>query len=296
MKTTAGMNAHRSQAIAPVCMLVALCAVLVTARPAAAEIIYLNNGTVLKGAIVKEGKTGITLKIDDREREIPHADIKRVMYGNRDMEEIYVLGMDGTITRGFLVDQDENAVILREQPDSPTEQSISRKDIREISHEAMYPVDLEFYFKPSAFVPLDSGGADLGTTGLYAFGIGFNSMIAPNLRCLLETGYLRSTSGSNPGQSLRIVPVTLSFAYSFIKDEYSLVPRLGGGVGIAQFNTGEGDVMKSNLLAANAGCGLVYRPYRQPYSFGLWADYAIYFDGADFFQGAVISISCAYRL
>lgn len=272
-----------------------LCALL-TAGRVVAEIVYLKDGTVLKGVITEEAKKGITLKVGDREQKIAHSDIKRVLYGNREMEEVFILALDGKITRGFMVDQDENAVIVRDRRDSPVERTISKKDIREISRDAIYPVDLEFYIKPAGFLPLDSGGADLGMTGLYTIGMGFNSMLAPNLRFMLEAGFLHSNSASNTGQSLRIIPVTLSLAYSFVMDRFSLVPRLGGGIGIAEFDTGEGDVMKSNLLEATAGLGLVYHLSRRGISVGIWAEYAIFFDGAGYLQGAAIGLSCGYRL
>lgn len=272
-----------------------LCALLAAGR-VAAEIVYLKDGTVLKGTITEEAKKGITLKVGDSERKIPHNDIRRVLYGNREMEEVFILAVDGKITRGYMVDQDENAVIVRDRRDSPVERTIPKKDIREISRDAIYPVDLEFYLKPAGFIPLDSGGADLGMTGLYAVGMGFNSMLAPNLRFMLEAGFLRSNSSSNAGQSLRIIPVTLSLAYGIVMERFSLVPRLGGGIGIAEFDTGEGDVMKSNLLEMTAGLGLVYRLSRRGISVGLWTEYAIFFDGADYFQGAAIGLSCGYRL
>ncbi|TAL31034.1 MAG: hypothetical protein EPN93_18600 [Spirochaetes bacterium] len=291
------MRVQATRAIQAVSILLALCAVFGMTHNAAAEIVYLKNGSVVKGTIVRETRTGITLKDGDREREIPNADITRVMYGNMDMEEVYILGMDGSITREYMVDQDKDAITVRDKPDSPAERTILRRDIREISRDAHYPVDLEFYMKPAAFVPLDSGRADLKTTGQYTLGMGFNSMMAPNLRLMFETGFLRSESGTNSGQSLRIVPVTLSLAYNyFLAREFTLIPKLGGGLGISQFETGEGDVMKSNLLAATAGCGLMYRPNRGAYSFGLWAEYAFFFDGASVFQAGVIGMSCGYRL
>ena len=56
-----------------------------------AEIIYLNDGQVLKGSIVKEEKEFIVIKTRFQERKVYRNNITRIMYGARDMEPVFFL-------------------------------------------------------------------------------------------------------------------------------------------------------------------------------------------------------------
>ncbi len=264
------------------------------ALPASGEIVYLKNGKVIKGAIVKEGKTGITVRTDAGNRDVRISEIKRILYGNMDMEQVYILMQDGRIIKGFLVDQDDKKLILRENRNSPDEKTISKSEIRQISRDSIYPVDLELFLKPSLFLPMDSGGAELKPSLLYGFGIGFNSMLAANLRLLVESGYLRAGSG-NTGQYLQVIPVTLSAVYNLKIGKFNFFPKLGAGMGVMEFDTGEGEVLKSNALEGLAGAGITYE-IRHRVRLGVWGEYVVFYDKSDYLQSALFSISCHYML
>ncbi len=260
-----------------------------------AEIVYLRDGKVLNGVITREGKDGIFLKSGDSEKEILQKDILRILYGNQEMEEVYVLFKDGRITKGFLVDQDEEKIVLRSERYSPDERTIQRRDIREVSKDNIFPADLEIFLKPMYYLPVDSGGADLEPSLSFLAGMGFNSMITSNLRIVLETGYIKSESSTNDKQSFQVIPVTFSFEYRIGSPDFFAAPRIGAGVGIMEFDTGEGEVKKSNALDLVAGAGLYFRMFSRVYV-GLFCDYMYLYDGSDSLQNVLAGISCAYRL
>jgi hypothetical protein len=264
-------------------------------RPAPAEIIYLKDGSYVKGLITDEGKDEITIKDSGGEKKIRIEDIHRILYGNMDMEKVYILGTDGRVTRGFMVDQDSEKIIIRESRDLPEEKTIPRKDIREISRDSVYPPDLEIFTRPAFFLPIDSGNASLKSAPFYSFGLGFNAMFADNTRFLLESGYLKS-GGSANGQYLSVIPVTLSLAYRYRLQALSLVPKIGCGLAVMEFNNGENDIFKSRAIELLAGAGLVYYFAGPRISLGLWCEYMIYYDRSDFMQAATLGLSCGYRI
>jgi|GEM_PF-580808 len=267
----------------------------ISAVSLSAEIVYLKNGKVLKGTIINEGNEGVTLKTSSGEVLVGRDDMLRILYGNQDMEEVYVLFRDGTVTKGFLVDQDEKRIVLRDERFSSKERTIYRKKIREISRDNIFPLDLEIYLRPVYYMPLDSGGADLKPSPSLLVGMGFNSMVLPNLRIMLESGYISSESSSNDDQSFRVIPVTFNLEYRMGSENFFFAPRLGAGIGIMEFDDGEGEVRKSNGLDVMAGLG-VYVKLFDHLILGVGCDYMFLYDGSDYLQSALVGITCSYRL
>jgi len=259
------------------------------------EIVYLKDGQFLKGTIVREGRKGITLNVNGADTFLSHKSILRIFYGNQEMEQVYVLQRNGTITKGFLVDQDERKIILREKKYSPKEIILKRENIREISREKIFPADLEIFITPSYYIPLDSGGADLKPSPSCMAGIGFNSMMASNLRIMLESGYLYTESKSNDNQTFQVIPIIFSFEYRMGSEKFFFAPRAGAGLGIMEFDTGEGEVKKSNALNVVCGAG-VFRKISDHIYIGIRGDYMVLHDGSDYLQNALVGITCMFRL
>jgi hypothetical protein len=287
--------AKRNFSFVSVIFLISVAILIVSNSPALGEIIYLKNGSVLKGSIIKEGRTDITIKNENGEKAIKLSDIQRILYGNNEMEKIFIITNSGKTEKGYMVDQDDDKITIREDPSSPKEKIISKKEIREISRDEIYPVDLELFAKLSWFMPFDSGGADLTNSMLYTFGMGFNSMMAMNLRFVLESGFTRSKSASNSGRYLQIIPITLSLTYRFGTENFGIIPKIGAGLAIMEFNTNEEKTLKSKSLEGLAGAGIVYGISRRV-DLGLWGEYAVFYDGSDYLQAGLISFSFSYRL
>jgi hypothetical protein len=287
--------AKRKLTYISVILLMSAAILIASDGPAPAEIVYLKDGSVLKGSIIKEGRYDITIKNENGQKEIKLSDIQRILYGNNEMERIFIITNSGKTEKGYMVDQDDDKITIREDPSSPKEKTILKKEIREISRDEIYPVDFELIAKLSWFMPLDSGGADLANSMLYTFGMGFNSMMAMNLRFVLESGFTRPKSASNSGRYLQIIPITLSLTYRIGTANFGIIPKIGAGLAVMEFNTNEDKTLKSKAFEGLAGAGIVYGISRRV-DLGLWAEYNIFYDGSDYLQAGLISFSFSYRL
>ena len=271
-----------------------LCVIL--CGPAArAETVYLNNGMVMKGEITAERNDGITLKSENGETDIKQSEIKRILYGNSEMEKIFIVTNAGTTENGYMVDQDDSRIIIRENPSSPQEKAIPKKEIRQISRDETYPLDLELYLKPSFFKLFNSTAAYPGNAIFYSFGVSCNSMFGMDLRFMLESGYARFKNSSDSGRYLRIIPVTLGATYRFPFRYFNLLPKIGLGMAMMEFNTAEKKIYKSTGFQATAGAGIV-REIVNRVNIGLWTDYTFLSDGSGSLHGATVSFTCGYRL
>ncbi len=82
------------------------------------EIVYMKDGQILKGSIIREDRSTLIVKTRFQTRKIYRDHVKRILYGDREMESINILLKSGEILKGYLVDQDAKQVIFREKKDA----------------------------------------------------------------------------------------------------------------------------------------------------------------------------------
>ncbi len=156
------------------------------------EIVYLNDGQILKGSIIKENRSSITLKTRFHTRKIYREHIKRILYGDREMESINILLKDGELLKGYLVDQDANRLIFREKRDTPIERTIPKSDISQLSPEEITLLSPGIYFYIGYFIPLATGKTELTASPLYMIGAGINFPWIKNTRIVMEAGHTKA--------------------------------------------------------------------------------------------------------
>jgi len=102
-----------------------------------AEFIFLKDGKIIEGEIVKESDKEISLKEKESGKavQIPRKNIMRVSYGELDKEKVYVYKNDGSIYEGFQVDENKFAYTFRKDLYKPAEIQIPKKKIKTISKE-----------------------------------------------------------------------------------------------------------------------------------------------------------------
>jgi hypothetical protein len=110
--------------IIPLIMPILLCA------PLFAESVFLNDGTITEGRIVKETDTGLVLRISNGlDVTIPRNRVLRVVYHNHYKKTVEVQKSDGTKVKGFIVDENKDDYIMRTVLDSPTEITIKKNEV-----------------------------------------------------------------------------------------------------------------------------------------------------------------------
>ena len=260
------------------------------------EIIYLNDGQVIKGAIIEEKSDSITVKTRYQTRRVRRNHIKRIMYGDRDMERIYILFNNGDIINGFLVDQDAKQVIYRESKDSAEEKSIPKSIIKQISNKEIIPLFPEIIFRAGLFVPIDSGGSELGSAPLYIVGLGFNLSWIKGLRLITETGFVKSESKSNENGYFQIVPIVISITGSISIPYIDLVPKVGMGIAVVDYDNGDGEKFRGYDLDMTAGVGAVYEITARSVYAGIWFEYKMLAEASTVMNNILLSAGLSYRL
>ncbi|MGL4370673.1 MAG: hypothetical protein ACRCUT_13525, partial [Spirochaetota bacterium] len=259
-----------------------------------AEIIYLNDGQVITGAVIAENADELTVKTAYQTRKIKRSDVTRILYGERTMEKTYFLMNDGTTMTGFLVDQDAEKVIIREKEDSKEEKIISKKLIKQMSGSEIVPLEPSIVVKGGAFYVFNSGGASLKPSYLVTVGSDINFRWVHNMRVGADVGFSRC-SGKSDGLYMQFVPLLAGGTYDFAYSQFHIVPRLYLGMTMIDFDNGEGSSSRSFAFTADPGCGFVYEIAERHFYAGLWLDGSYMRDRSGALYGASGLVSRTYR-
>ncbi len=262
-----------------------------------AEIIYMNDGQVIRGTIVSEGTDTITVRTEYQTRTIFRRHVTRIMYGERDMEPIYFLMRDGRLINGFLVDQDSRKVVYRKTKDSPEEFTLLKEDISQMSAKEITPLYPDLTFRGGIYYPVNPGGSKLSPSAIYFGGYGINFTWVKNARLLLEAGYTKCASEASDNLKFQVIPFVLSGLYSlpfpFTGDDLGkklrLVPKAGAGLAVVDFDDGEGSQYRGYDFTALAGAGIVYELSRKTLSAGVWMEYNLIYEKSSMMHGALLS-------
>ncbi|HPA74156.1 MAG TPA: fibronectin type III domain-containing protein, partial [Spirochaetota bacterium] len=104
--------------------------VLFVAFPASAEYLFLTDGRILKGAIVRE--TGGEYVFQDEWKKTaayPRRQVMRVLYTDLNMGRIYLQLRNGKNMRVYLVDESRSEYTFRKDISKPEEFQLSRKEV-----------------------------------------------------------------------------------------------------------------------------------------------------------------------
>ncbi len=108
----------------------ALVYILVFSGPLFSEYIFLKNGSIHKGRIVKDTADSITIRTENKKyKTFPRARIMRILYTDLYMGKVYVRLTDGTVVEAYQVDEEQKYLIFRKKLYSPKEFKLKRSRI-----------------------------------------------------------------------------------------------------------------------------------------------------------------------
>ena len=275
-------------------LIICMCSFLFT-KPIQSEIIYMKDGQVIDGAVIFEDKRIMKVETDIKTWTIEKKHIKRIMYGKRKMEKIFILMNTGDIIKGYLIDQDNEKIIIRLNKNDSKEKSISKSLIKQMSPKEIKLFDPEFMFMGGIYFPLNSGGAELNPGWLVIGALEFNLIFIKHMRMQIETGYSSCTSKSNDGLQLDIVPLKFNLQYVFHMDNFHLLPRLGSGGIFMSFNDGEGAKTSGIRPMVHGGIGAAYTLVDKSLYARANIDYAMIFDSGSNLSGLFITLGFGIR-
>lgn len=105
-------------------------ALFIAAVPAAAENIFLKDGSIIEGKILSDATDYITIKDKSgKEKNIERRLIHRILYTSLNLSKLYVQKRDGGSFVAYLVDEDRDDYLFRTDLYKPEEFKVSRKDV-----------------------------------------------------------------------------------------------------------------------------------------------------------------------
>ncbi|PKL17116.1 MAG: hypothetical protein CVV49_12960, partial [Spirochaetae bacterium HGW-Spirochaetae-5] len=85
-----------------------------TEVPAAAEAVFLKDGSIIDGTIISDAASSVTLRLADKKtKQIPRSDIMRILYTELKMGKIYIQKRDGKGVVAYMVDEDRESYTFR---------------------------------------------------------------------------------------------------------------------------------------------------------------------------------------
>jgi len=112
-----------------------------TAVTGSAEYVFKKDGVIIKGTILRDDPSAITVKSSTGVTErIKRTDLMRVLYTDLYMGKIYVRLTSGEVIEGYQVDEDRDSYIFRKEINKPAEFTIARKKVMFIAR--TNPTDL----------------------------------------------------------------------------------------------------------------------------------------------------------
>lgn len=109
----------------------------VVCGPVFAESIFLLDGSIVEGKIIRENDSGIVIKklSDSREVTFKYNDIIRISYDNNYRKKSYIRLKSGKVLSGYVVEETKTHYICRTSLNSTDETRIRRDDVVTLSEE-----------------------------------------------------------------------------------------------------------------------------------------------------------------
>ncbi len=228
-----------------------------TLLPLLAEVVYLNDGTILNGTIIDENASTVTIQTKYQTRTISHSQIKRILYGERQLEEIHILMKNGDRIHAYQVIQDNEKVIIRRSMDDPKEETIYKKDIRQMGPEEIMVFNPEIDVSGGMVYFLNPGSSDLGYAYIARASMYYDIPVVAHTKACLDTGYA-SGSGSGGDLLITFIPIYLSGIYEFTVAGAIVYPKLGAGATILSMDDKVKDPVQGVVFSSIIGGGAAY--------------------------------------
>lgn len=106
-------------------------AVLLFTLPLSAEYLFLTDGSIIKGSIVKDTAVALTFRSEKDKKAVdyPRAQIKRILYTELNMGRVFVQRRDGKVETAYMVDEDRTTYTFRKNLYKPVEFTMNRADV-----------------------------------------------------------------------------------------------------------------------------------------------------------------------
>ncbi len=131
---------HRSRVIFSLAL--ALVMIIVSASAVAAEYLFMNDGSIVEGAITKETDDAVTMALPKGGiRTVPRQKILRTLYRTDFLYRQAVKMYSGETFEGFLVDETEDKYRFRKELFSTSERTVKKDEVIYLRKKELYSLD-----------------------------------------------------------------------------------------------------------------------------------------------------------
>lgn len=107
-----------------------------------AEAVFLNDGSIIEGKIMQDTDIFLSIKsLNEPARVIQRKDIIRVIYGKDYKNRVFIYKMDNSLIEGYIVYEDTDNYIIRENLTSRNEIVVSKDKVNSISKKKIGAVE-----------------------------------------------------------------------------------------------------------------------------------------------------------
>jgi hypothetical protein len=104
--------------------------VLVITIPAGAEYIFLKDGSIIKGRVIKETLDDVIFTDEQKkESRYPRKDVIRIFYGTLKTGKLYIQRVEGDPIEAYLVDEETDSYTFRIELNHPEEFTLKKEEI-----------------------------------------------------------------------------------------------------------------------------------------------------------------------
>lgn len=99
-----------------------------------AEAVFLKDGSIVEGEIVSENDREAVLRTGrGQQQRVLRKDILRIAYDDRYRNKVYIYLMNGELVEGYIVAEDRDEYIIRENINSEAERALKKKNVNVIA-------------------------------------------------------------------------------------------------------------------------------------------------------------------
>jgi hypothetical protein len=103
---------------------------LLICLPIRSEHIFLKDGSIISGQVIRDGADSVTVRDSDKKtRDVKRSDIMRILYTELKMGRIYIQKRDGKVIVAHMVDEDRDSYTFRYDLYKPEEFTLKRSAV-----------------------------------------------------------------------------------------------------------------------------------------------------------------------
>jgi hypothetical protein len=212
--------------------------------PVYAESVFLNDGSIIDGKIIKDTTSSVDLKVSNGTvQNIKKANLLRILYNDDYRRTTRISLYSGELYEGFIVQEDSDSYTIRKQLTSKEEKTFLKKEVEYIERARIEKRNSVNYWIPVTGIIMMPASNNMkkhfepGYGGLVNFTI--SDLLSNYFDLGITLGGIYFKGKDSVAYSV-MVPVLLNLKYRFVfLNDFSVSPSLSAGESFNSISSGE---------------------------------------------------------